>query len=651
MRRNSYFIVFISFLLAMPVFAKNYTVSSPNKKIVVRVEAADKIRYSVRLGKQIILLPSEIALTVDGTVLGENDRISKAERHSVSETIRPVVRQKSASIENRYNELTLTFRGYFTLIFRVYDDGVAYRFVTGLPGRVKVMDEKVQYRFDGNWETYFPETKSFFTHQESEYKHLRLVLIRPDMMSYVPVLVELENGVCAAVTEADLEDYAGLYLQGTGDFGFDGVFPRYPLEEKQLRDRDVPVTKRADYIAETDGSRSYPWRVLIIADDPGRLVESQMVFTLAPELALTDTDWIKPGKVSWDWWNANNLYGVDFEAGINTRTYKYYIDFASSHGADYIILDEGWYELGNLLAVKPEINIPELVQYGNERGVGIILWVVWKTLDDQLDEALNQFSAWGIKGIKVDFMQREDQEMINFYHKIARKAAEHKLLVDFHGSCKPDGLRRAYPNVMTREGVRGMEHCKWSDNTNPEHDLILPFTRMVAGPMDYTPGAMINATKENFNPSFTRPMSLGTRCHQLAMYVVYESPLQMLADSPSNYLRERMCMEFLSQVPVIWDETKVLQAAVSDYILMARRSGDTWYVGAMTDWTPRELSCDLSFLGEGKFQARIWQDGVNASRRARDFATRELLANASDSLSVLLAPGGGWVAILEKIGD
>ncbi|MBN2416685.1 glycoside hydrolase family 97 catalytic domain-containing protein [bacterium] len=337
---------------------------------------------------------------------------------------------------------------------------------------------------------------------------------------------------------------------------------------------------------------------------------------------------------------------MDFRAGINTETYKYYIDFASRYGLEYIILDEGWYVLGDLLDVVPEIDVPELVRYGKEKGVGVILWVVWKTLDDQLEPALKQFSDWGVKGIKVDFMQREDQWMVNYYHRIARKAAEHQLLVDFHGSYKPTGLRRMYPNVMTREGVRGLEHCKWSADVGPEHDLIIPFTRMVAGPMDYTPGAMLNSIKRNFHPVFTQPSSQGTRCHQLAMYVVYESPLQMLADSPSNYMKEPECMRFLSAVPTVWDETRVLDAAVSDYILVARRSGDTWYAGAMTDWTGRELTIDFSFLGEGAYRMSVWADGINADRQGGDFRHEESAVSAGDIRTLSMAPGGGWAAII-----
>ena len=373
-----------------------------------------------------------------------------------------------------------------------------------------------------------------------------------------------------------------------------------------------------------------------------------MIYKLAPEKTIDDATWIKPGKVAWDWWNANNIYGVDFKAGINNDTYKYYIDFASKYGLEYIILDEGWYHLENIMDVVDDIDVQDLVNYGKKKNVDIILWVIWKALDDKLAEALDQFAAWGVKGIKIDFMQRDDQWMVNFYEKIARECAARKLLVDYHGAYKPAGLNRKYPNVISVEGVKGLENAKWSNLPDPEHNVTLPFTRMVAGAMDFTPGAMLNADSTNFNPVFTQPMSPGTRSHQLAMYVYIESPLQMLADNPSNYYREPECMEYLSKVPSVWDDTKVLEAKVGDYISIARRSGQTWYVGAMTDWSPRELELDLGFLGEGNYTMKVWKDGVNANRYAADFAQEEITVNSSSKIKMTLAGGGGWAAIIEK---
>jgi alpha-glucosidase len=352
--------------------------------------------------------------------------------------------------------------------------------------------------------------------------------------------------------------------------------------------------------------------------------------------------------VAWDWWNANNLFGVDFKAGINTATYKYYIDFAAANHLDYIILDEGWYKLGNVLEVVPEISIEELVTYGRQKNVGVILWVVWKTLDDQLQPALDQFVKWGVRGIKVDFMQRDDQLIIDYYHKVAREAAQRKLLVDFHGGIRALLLTRTWPNLITGEGVRGNEWNKWSTHITPEHNVTLPFTRMLIGPMDYTPGATLNETRTGFAFNHLRPASQGTRCHQLAMYVVFESPLQMLADSPSHYQRQPEMMTFLRDVPTEWDETKVLDARIADYVLVARRRGNDWYVGAMTDWSPRELQVDFSFLPDGKFRLEAWQDGINADRYPEDFAQTEQSITNRTKIKVQLAAGGGWAARVRR---
>jgi alpha-glucosidase len=361
---------------------------------------------------------------------------------------------------------------------------------------------------------------------------------------------------------------------------------------------------------------------------------------------VADTSWIRPGKVAWDWWNAMNLSGVGFKSGVNTQTYKYYVDFASKYGIEYVVLDEGWYVLGDVMKVVPEMDMEDLTAYARQKNVGIILWLVWKTFDDKLDQALERFEKWGIKGLKVDFMQRDDQPVINFYHKVSREAAKRHMLVDFHGGQKPATMTRTWPNLISTEGVRGLEWDKWSDSTSPEHDVTIPFTRMFLGPMDYTPGAMRNASKKSFVPVFEQPMSLGTRCHQLAMYVVYESPLQMLCDSPSNYLREPEAMEFLGPVPTVWDETRVLDAKIGDYVAVARRHGRDWYVGAMTDWTARDLEIDLSFLPEGSFELDAYADGVNADRWASDYARTKSDADRTRRLKVHLAEGGGWAARL-----
>jgi alpha-glucosidase len=481
------------------------------------------------------------------------------------------------------------------------------------------------------------------SHNENTFTYGTLDTIGNSNLASLPALFKTGE-INVLITESGIEDYPGMWIRGAGNGKLTGIWPQYPEQERLNSDRNLRVTKTKDYIARTAGTRTYPWRTFVIAATDGGLIESDLVYKLAAPVRLTETDWIKPGKVAWDWWNANNIYGVDFRAGLNNETYKYYIDFASKNGIEYVILDEGWYKLGNLLQVAPGFDIGELCRYAESKNVGIILWVVWKTFNDQMDEALDQFSKWGAKGVKVDFMQRDDQKMVNFYYNATIKAAEHKMLIDFHGSYKPDGLGRTYPNALTREGVKGMEHNKWSKDVSPEHDVTLPFTRMVAGPMDYTPGAMVNMERANFQPLFSRPTSQGTRVHQMALYVVFESPLQMLADNPTNLMKEQECTDYIVKVPVVWDDLKVLQAKTGDYLLLARRSGKNWFIGGLTDWSARDLELDLSFLGEGEYVMEIFEDGINADRYASDYSHKILDVASGLKMNIHLAPGGGWTA-------
>ena len=409
------------------------------------------------------------------------------------------------------------------------------------------------------------------------------------------------------------------------------------------------ITKTKDYLARTKGTRVFPWRVFIMSKNDAGLIESDLVFKLAAPNKIADTKWIRPGHVAWDWWNANNIYGVDFRAGINNDTYKYYIDFASKNGIEYIILDEGWYKLGNVLEQVSGIDVQALCKYAESKHVGVILWVVWKSFWDKMDEAVVQYEKWGVKGVKVDFMQRDDQKVVNFYLEAIKKTAEHHLLIDFHGAYKPDGIGRTWPNALTREGVKGMENDKWSRDITPEHDVTLPFTRMVAGPMDYTPGAMVNMDSANFTPNFTRPESQGTRVHQIALYVIFESPLQMLSDSPSNYMKEKESTDFIVNIPVVWDDIKVLDGKIGDYLLLARRSGKEWFAGALTDWTSRDMDMDLSFLPEGRYRMEVFQDGINADRYAGDYKHFRMDVKSGDKLKIHLAPGGGWAARISPL--
>jgi alpha-glucosidase len=646
-------------LLALLLLAKstpaatNYELKSPNGKIVVSIQAGGRLTYDIRLNGKPLLHDSGISIDIDHHVMGLNPQAEAAKTTTVDREIMPVVRQKFAKLRENYNELRLEFAGRYAVVFRAFNEGVAYRFETALTqSDVKVYHEEATLNFAGAYSVYYPKEESFFSHNEREFLYLSLKSIAKNDIASLPAVVDAPDGVKLAIAESDVDDYPGLWLRGNGNNSLVAAFPPYPLKEElrkdRNQDRDFRVTEAANYIAATKGTRTYPWRIIGIAEKDGDLITNQMVYLLARPSQIADPSWIKPGKVAWDWYNANNIYGVDFKSGIDTRTYKYYIDFASKYGIEYIILDEGWYKLGNLLDVVPEMNIEELVAYGKQKHVGIILWMVWKTLDDQWEPAFNQFEKWGVKGLKIDFMQRDDQAVINFYHKVCREAARRKLLVDFHGAIRPATMTRTWPNLINIEGVRGLEQNKWSKYANPKHNVTLPFTRMFLGPLDYTPGAMVNSGGEkNFAAIFDRPMSLGTRCHQLAMYVVYESPLQMLADSPSHYLREPETMEFLAPVPTVWDETKVLEGKIGNYVVIARRHGRDWYVGAMTDWTARELVVDLSFLSPGGFQMTAFQDGANANRLGSDYKKVVSSVNRSSRVKIHLAEGGGWAARIQ----
>lgn len=630
---------------------KTYEINSPDKSIHLMINASDQLHYSVRVDDKTVIKPSHISMTLDNKmVLGSNPRVIKAVKHSADNNIIPVVKGKFKTVKDRYNEIKISFKDHYSLIFRVYNNGVAYRFVTDQKGEVKVVSEVAEFNFNKGTSVYYPKEESFFSHNERLYLNKSLDSIKRGTLASLPILAE-SNGIKAIIEESALKDYPGMWVRKSGSNTLKADFPKYPLEDRLTpkSDRNVPVIKEADYIALTNGKRSFPWRIIALARKDADLVTNQLVFQLGEKLEIKDTSWIKPGKVAWDWWNALNVYGVDFKSGVNTETYKYFIDFASKYGIEYIILDEGWYKLGDLMDVVPEINMEEIIAYGKEKNVGVILWVVWKTLDDQLETALNQFEKWGIKGIKVDFMQRSDQLMVNYYWKIAREASKRKMLVDFHGAYKPSGLRRTYPNVISREGVKGLENNKWSKDITPGYDLILPFTRMVAGPMDYTPGAMLNAQPKMFNICWDRPMSMGTRAHQIAIYVVYESPLQMLADNPSNYYAEQESTEFISRIPTVWDDTKVLKARVGEYIIIARKNGDKWYIGAMTNEKGREFTIDLSFLGNGNFSVDYIEDGLNADRYAGDYILKNKTVLATDSMHIKMAQGGGWAAILTPI--
>lgn len=631
--------------------SETYKLQSPDDRLEIRVDVDKKLVWSVRLAGKDVIEPGALGLMIrdKGNITADTEVVS-AERAQVKQSHTPVVAHKSSSIEENYRELALRFDNGFGVDFRAYNDGVAYRFVGTEPGEVIVERELLELNFPEGTNSLFPEEDSLISHYERHYLPETLSNIEAERFASLPAYMN-PNDVHVVFTEADLFDYPGLFLYGTGGDGLRAGHP--PVVAKATprpgsEDRNQDITF-GDYIAKTSGQRNFPWRLAVISDRDADLVESQLVWLLSRESQIADTAWIKPGRIAWDWYNANNLFGVDFKAGINTETYKYYIDFALDYGLEYVILDEGWTKSTTEIdASNPDIDIPELVRYGKKKNVELILWALWGPLDKDYERILKLYADWGVAGVKIDFMQRADQYMVNYYEKIAREAAKHELLVDYHGGFKPSGLRRAYPNVLTYEGVKGNENNKWSADVTPEHTVTLPFIRMVAGPMDFTPGALRNAQPQNHHINHYRPMSLGTRAHQVAMYAVYESALQMLCESPTTYEREPKVTEFISRFPAVWDETRVLEAKVADYILVARRKGDTWYLGAMTDASGRSLEVDFSFLGEGEFTLDLLRDGLNTQNFAEDYLMESRSVSAKDKLSIDLAPGGGWAAVVSS---
>ena len=630
---------------AVAAAQSTYDLRSPDGRIEVRIRTAGQLRYDLLLKGTAVLENCTLSLDVEHQKLGVEPHVVEAKPSSHDEIVKPVVRQKFANIRDHYNELRLNMEDGYALVFRAYNEGAAYRFETSLrEDKAKIYGEEAAFNFSSDFVVYYPQEDSFYSHNERKYLPQHLSEIAPQFIATLPAVVDIGGGAKLAIAESDLDDYPGLWLRGTGGNGLAATFPQYPLQLVQTSDRDYKPVQTADYIAQTAGRRTFPWRVFGIADHDADLLTNEIVYLLERPSEIQDTSWIKPGKVAWDWWNDWNVDGVDFHAGINTKTYEYYVDFAAKYRIPYIILDDGWYKLGNLLEVTPELNMQELIDYAKQKNVGIILWASWKTLDDQLIPALDQFQKWGVKGIKVDFMQRSDQIMIEYFSRVCREAAKRHMLVDYHGDQKPAVMMRTWPNLINTEGVRGMEWSKWSAESEPKHNVTLPFTRMFLGPMDYTPGAMRNATRATFRPINSQPMAMGTRCHQLAMYVVYEAPLQMLSDSPSNYLREPEAMEFLGAVPTEWDDTKVLDAKIAEYVVVARRNGKDWYIGAMGDWTPHTLEIDLSFLPDGNFTMDAYQDGVNADLNASDYKKTSTSVNRGTKLKLKLAGGGGWAA-------
>ena len=641
----------------------DYVLASPDGKLQVMVETGDGIHYSLVHDGDLLVGRSEIGMYMtDGSKFGGLEQVKKASTRGVDQTIKATL-YKKAEVLDKFNELTLKFKE-FSLVFRAYDDGMAYRFVSHKEEPYNVDHETAEFNFAKDWNMWAAyvaqHTESlesqYYNSFENTYSYTPLSSWNKERLAFLPLMVEGPRGKKVVVTESDLIDYPGMYLYNEkGDNNLSARFAPYPNEVRQggHNNLQLEVQSRQPYIAKCVGNEKFPWRIIAVSEDDVQMADNDMVYRLArPADTTIGWNWVKPGKVAWDWWNDWNIAGVDFKSGINTETYQHYIDFASANGIEYVILDEGWAVNGaaDLFQVVPEIHLEKLVKYASERNVGLILWAGYWAFDRDMEKVCKHYSNMGIKGFKIDFMDRDDQHMVQFHQRAAMTAARYKLMVDFHGTYKPSGLNRTYPNVINYEGVHGLEQMKWSPASVDQvtYDVTFPFIRMMAGPVDYTQGAMRNATRSNYHPVYNEPMSQGTRCRQLAQYVVFESPLNMLCDSPSNYSKETECMEFISTVPTVWDETRALCGEVGKYIAMARRSGDDWYVGCMTDWNERTLTLDLSFLPQGVYSVELYRDGVNADRRASDYNKEVFDLPLNGLLKVKMAPGGGFAAKIVK---
>ena len=629
----------------------NFEVTSPNGEIKVIINLSDKIYYSILAGNGELAVKNHLGLILKNETLGLNPQLTNSKTGKINEVIKPVISLKYSSVPNVYNYLVMKFKGNYSVEFRAFDEGIAYRFITNKKGDIEVINEDFEVNFPKNYLLHLQQTGGFKTSSEEEYSHIESGNWKSsDKMSTLPILVESKNKYKILISESDLSDYPGMFLKGTGS-GIVSSFPKVPLEFGPDGDRSLAVLKEANYIAKTVGTRNFPWRYFVITKNDKQLIENTMTLKLAPKSELEDTSWIKPGQASWEWWNGATPYGpdVNFVSGYNLDTYKYYIDFASKFGIKYIIMDEGWANsTTDPYSPNANVNVHELIRYGKEKNVGIVLWLTWLTVDKNM-ELFKTFKEWGISGVKIDFMDRSDQVMVNYYEKVVKEAAKYQIFVDFHGAFKPSGLEYKYPNLISYEGVRGMEQM---GGCRPDNSLYLPFMRNAVGPMDYTPGAMISMQPEVYFSERPNAASIGTRAYQLALFVVFESGLQMLADNPTNYYREKECTEFITSVPTIWDETKVLEAKIGQYAIVAKRNGSKWFIGGITNGAEKEriFKLNLNFLKSGtSYKITSFEDGINAEYQAMDYRKKTYDVNNNEVIEVKMTKNGGWAAVLEEI--
>ena len=635
---------------------KKYVLSSPDGTLKVEISAGNELAYQVMHGNDTILSHSNIGLVLEnGTIVGKTPRITGERRRKIKDNIEsPFYRFKEFVATG--NELDLKLKGGFGIIFRAYNEGVAYRFYTTQSSDIIIKEEQAEFNFKEDYTAYLPYTtndkKPMAMAYQNVYDITPLSKAQPKL-AFLPVTVDC-GSVKLTLLESDLEAYPGMFVQSQqGKYGLKGVFAPYPAKTDFYPWRKQEyVTETTDFISRSRGSRSYPWRVLAITEKDTDMPVNNLVYALASPNRIGDTSWIKTGKVAWDWWNDWNLKGVPFKAGINMDTYKYYIDFASQNGLEFIVLDEGWYDpkSGDMLTVIPELDLTELIAYGKSKGVEIVLWTVFNVLDSQLEAACKKYADMGIKGFKVDFLDRDDQTAVEMVYRIAEMTARYKLTLDLHGIYKPTGINRTYPHIINFESVFGMEEVKWTDikNNMPLYDVTFPYIRMMAGPVDYTPGAMRNATKADWRAMYYTPASMGTRCHQLAAYIVHDSPFTMLCDAPTNYLNEQECVDFIASLPVEVDSTFIASGELGKYIVTVRKKDVNWYIGGMTNWDERDVQLDFSFLPEGmSYTAVLFKDGVNANKQAEDYRKETIRIDKDSRLTLHLASGGGFAMKLE----
>ncbi len=635
---------------------KKYVLSSPDGTLKVEISAGNELAYQVMHGNDTILSHSNIGLVLEnGTIVGKTPRITGERRRKIKDNIEsPFYRFKEFVATG--NELDLKLKGGFGIIFRAYHEGVAYRFYTTQSSDIIIKEEQAEFNFKEDYTAYLPYTtndkKPMVMAYQNVYDITPLSKAQPKL-AFLPVTVDC-GSVKLTLLESDLEAYPGMFVQSQqGKYGLKGVFAPYPAKTDFYPWRKQEyVTETTDFISRSRGSRSYPWRVLAITEKDTDMPVNNLVYALASPNRIGDTSWIKTGKVAWDWWNDWNLKGVPFKAGINMDTYKYYIDFASRNGLEFIVLDEGWYDpkSGDMLTVIPELDLTELIAYGKSKGVEIVLWTVFNVLDSQLEAACKKYADMGIKGFKVDFLDRDDQTAVEMVYRIAEMTARYKLTLDLHGIYKPTGINRTYPHIINFESVFGMEEVKWTDikNNMPLYDVTFPYIRMMAGPVDYTPGAMRNATKADWRAMYYTPASMGTRCHQLAAYIVHDSPFTMLCDAPTNYLNEQECVDFIASLPVEVDSTFIASGELGKYIVTVRKKDVNWYIGGMTNWDERDVQLDFSFLPEGmSYTAVLFKDGVNANKQAEDYRKETIRIDKDSRLTLHLASGGGFAMKLE----